>query len=514
MYPGAHAQTTPDKPAVIMAGSGETVTYAELDARSNQLAHYWRSIGLGPGDHVAILSENHPMFHVVYWAAIRSGLHLTAVNRYLSAEECAYIVNDSGSKSLVTTAAMADTVAAMAGAIDGCTDRLMLDGTIDGFTAYDDAVASMPTTKLDEEPLGNIMLYSSGTTGQPKGIKRSLSGTMVDDPANAGISMLERFLLGMDETSIYLSPAPLYHAAPLAWSAGVHELGATVVVMEKFDAVAYLEAVEKFSVTHSQLVPTMFVRMLKLPEDVRTGFDVSSLQCVVHAAAPCPVEVKRLMMDWWGPIVTEYYAGTEGNGLTFINAEEWLAHPGSVGKAVMGTIHICDEAGAEQPTGEPGIVYFEQETMPFEYHGDPEKTRAAQHPAHPNWSALGDVGYVDAEGYLYLTDRKAFMIISGGVNIYPQEVEDVLVVHEAVADCAVFGLPDPEMGEFVQAVVQVADGVEPTPELAEELRAYLREHIAHYKVPRVIDFRPELPRLPTGKLYKRHLRDEYLAGAG
>jgi long-chain acyl-CoA synthetase len=514
MYPGAHAQTTPDKPAVIMAGSGETVTYAELDARSNQLAHYWRSIGLGPGDHVAILSENHPMFHVVYWAAIRSGLHLTAVNRYLSAEECAYIINDSTSKSLVTTAAMADTVAAMAGVIDGCTDRLMLDGTIDGFTAYDDAVASMPTTKLDEEPLGNIMLYSSGTTGQPKGVKRALSGTMVDDPANAGISMLERFLLGMDENSVYLSPAPLYHAAPLAWSAGVHELGATVVVMEKFDAVAYLEAVERFSATHSQLVPTMFVRMLKLPEDVRTGFDVSSLQCVVHAAAPCPVEVKRLMMDWWGPIVTEYYAGTEGNGLTFINAEEWLAHPGSVGKAVMGTIHICDESGSEQPTGEPGIVYFEQETMPFEYHGDPEKTRAAQHPAHPNWSALGDVGYVDDEGYLYLTDRKAFMIISGGVNIYPQEVEDVLVVHEAVADCAVFGLPDPEMGEFVQAVVQVADGVEPTPELAEELRAYLREHIAHYKVPRVIDFRPELPRLPTGKLYKRHLRDEYLAGAG
>jgi len=514
MYPGAHAQTTPDKPAVIMAGSGETVTYAELDARSNQLAHYWQSIGLGPGDHVAILSENHPMFHVVYWAAIRSGLHLTAVNRYLSAEECAYIVNDSGSKSLVTTAAMADTVAAMAGDIDGCTDRLMLDGTIDGFTAYDDAVASMPTTKLDEEPLGNIMLYSSGTTGQPKGVKRALSGTMVDDPANAAISMLERFLLGMDETSVYLSPAPLYHAAPLAWSAGVHELGATVVVMEKFDAVAYLEAVERFSVTHSQLVPTMFVRMLKLPEDVRAGFDVSSLQCVVHAAAPCPVEVKRLMMDWWGPIVTEYYAGTEGNGLTFINAEEWLAHPGSVGKAVMGTIHICDESGAEQPTGEPGTVYFEQETMPFEYHGDPEKTRAAQHPEHPNWSALGDVGYVDEEGYLYLTDRKAFMIISGGVNIYPAEIEAVIAEHDGVADVAVIGVPNDEFGEEVKAVVELSDGVEASPDLADELLARCREVLAGYKRPRSVDFVVSMPRTGTGKILKRELRGPYWEGTG
>jgi long-chain acyl-CoA synthetase len=355
------------------------------------------------------------------------------------------------------------------------------------------------------------MLYSSGTTGRPKGVKRALSGKAVDDPTNVGIGAFERFLMGMDEHCVYLSPAPLYHTAPLVWSAGVHELGGTCVVLEKFDAVGYLDAVQRFGVTHSQLVPTMFVRMLKLPDEVREGFDVSSLQKVVHAAAPCPVEVKRRMIDWWGPIVTEYYAGTEGNGMTFITAEDWLEHPGSVGKTVMGTLHICDDEGTELPNGEAGTVYFEQETMPFEYHGDPAKTRAAQHPAHPNWSALGDIGYVDDDGFLYRTDRKAFMIISGGVNIYPQEVEDALVVHPSVADAAVFGLPDPEMGEFVHAVVQPAEGVEPDDALATELHEYLRGHIAHYKVPRTIDFRPELPRLPTGKLYKRELRDEYLA---
>jgi fatty-acyl-CoA synthase len=353
------------------------------------------------------------------------------------------------------------------------------------------------------------MLYSSGTTGRPKGIKRPLSGATIDDQNM--IALMFAGLYGMDADSVYLSPAPLYHSAPLIYSTGVQTLGATVVCMEKFDEAHALELIERHGVTHSQWVPTMFVRMLKLPEELRHRHDLSSLEVAIHAAAPCPVEVKRAMIDWWGPVLYEYYAGTEGNGMTFISSPEWLEHPGSVGKPVLGTLHICDEDGAELATGETGLVYFEQPVMPFEYHGDPDKTRSAQHPVHPNWSALGDVGHVDADGYLYLTDRKSFMIISGGVNIYPQEIEDCLVVHPKVADVAVFGLPDPEMGEFVQAVVQPADGVAATAELAAELRDHARAHIAHYKVPRVIDFRPELPRLPTGKLYKRLLRDEYMA---
>ena len=510
MYPGIHAIEHPDKPAVVMAGSGEVVTYRELDERSNRLAQLWWKQGLRPGGHVAILAENTPRYYEVYWAALRSGLYLTAINRYLSPEEAAYLVNDSGSTSLVTTRAMAETASGMLPLVPDCPHRLMLDGTVDGFEAYEEAVAAMPAEPLAEQPRGDVMLYSSGTTGRPKGIKRTLSGLAIDDPSNVGIAMLERHLLGMHENTRYLSPAPLYHSAPLQWSTGVHELGGTIVVMEKFDAEGFLRAVEEHAITHTQVVPTMFVRMLKLPEASRTGYDLSSLENAVHAAAPCPVEVKRQMIEWWGPIICEYYAGTEGNGMTFIDSPQWLEHPGSVGKPMTGTPHICDDEGNELPVGEAGIIYFERDEMPFEYHGDPEKTKSAQHPVHANWSALGDVGYLDDDGYLYLTDRKAFMIISGGVNIYPQEIEDCLIVHEKVADAAVFGLPDQEMGEFVQAVVQPAEGIEPDEAFEEELRAYAREAIAHYKVPRVIDFRPELPRLPTGKLYKRLLREEYL----
>jgi fatty-acyl-CoA synthase len=316
-------------------------------------------------------------------------------------------------------------------------------------------------------------------------------------------------LYGFSDDMVYLSPAPLYHAAPLRFSMSVQRTGGTVIVMEHFDPAEFLRLVSTYKVTHTQVVPTMFVRMLKLPEEERSGYDVSSLRTVIHAAAPCPVEVKRQMIEWWGPIIFEYYAGTEGNGSTIITSEQWLAHPGSVGRSSVGVVHICDETGSELPTGETGAVYFEQARMPFEYHGDPDKTRNAQHPEHPNWSTLGDVGYLDDEGYLYLTDRKAFMIISGGVNIYPQEIEDALVLHPSVGDVAVFGVPDDDMGEAVLAVVEAAPGVDPSPALARELTEYLRDRIAHYKVPRAIDFIDEMPRLPTGKLYKRVLRDRY-----
>ncbi|HLY78532.1 MAG TPA: AMP-binding protein, partial [Caulobacteraceae bacterium] len=312
--------------------------------------------------------------------------------------------------------------------------------------------------------------------------------------------------------TVYLSPAPLYHAAPLGYVTNVLGHGGTVIMMERFDPEAALRYIEQYQVTHSQWVPTMFVRMLKLPPEARARHDLSSHQVAVHAAAPCPVDVKRQMIEWWGPIIHEYYAGTEGTGATIIDSTDWLAHPGSVGKPALGILHICDEEGTELPVGESGLIYFEREQMMFAYHNDPAKTRAAQHPAHDNWTSLGDVGYVDQEGYLYLTDRKAFMIISGGVNIYPQAIEDALILHPKVGDVAVFGVPNDEMGEEVKAVVEPAPGVPPSEELGAELIAFARERLAHYMTPRSVDFIEEMPRLPTGKLYKRLLKDQYWAG--
>jgi fatty-acyl-CoA synthase len=314
---------------------------------------------------------------------------------------------------------------------------------------------------------------------------------------------------GFSADTVYLSPAPLYHAAPATFVLNVQSFGGTVVMMERFDPELALSSIEKHRVTHSQWVPTMFVRMLKLPEEVRRKYDLSSHRIAVHAAAPCPVDVKRQMIEWWGKILLEYYAGTEASGSTFIDSETWLAHPGSVGRAIVGVLHVCDEEGNELPTGEAGLVYFEREAVIFEYHNDPQKTRAGQHPKHPNWAALGDVGYLDAEGFLYLTDRKAFMIISGGVNIYPQAIENALVLHPKVGDVAVFGVPDPDLGEAVKAVIEPAPGIAPTPELAAELMSFARSKLAHYMAPKSIDFIVEMPRLPTGKLYKRILRDKY-----
>ena len=511
MYPGHHARNTPDKAAQIMAGTGEVTTYRELDDSANRLAQLLHDRGLREGDHLSILAENNRRYYEAYWAAMTSGLYFTTINRYLSPEEAAYLVNDSGSTVLITTAAMADAATKMLDLIPSCRHRLMIDGAVAGFESYEDAVAAMPSDPLPRLSKGEVMLYSSGTTGRPKGVKRALTGVEVHDASLSGIGMLEHYLLGMDENSVYLSPAPLYHSAPLMWTAGVHELGGTAVVMDRFDPERFLAYVEQYSVTDSQLVPTMFIRLLKLPEQVRNRYDLSSLKMAVHAAAPCPVAVKEKMIEWWGPIIQEYYAATEGSGLCFIGPEDWLDHKGSVGKAIVGTLHICDDEGRELPPGEPGLVYFDQETPPFEYHGDPEKTEDSRHPDNSNWTTVGDVGYADEEGYLYLTDRATFMVISGGVNIYPQEIEACFALHPKVADVAVFGLPDEEMGEYVHAVVQLEEGIEPADDLAEELRGYARERLAGYKVPRIVDFRADFPRLPTGKLYKKPLREEYLA---
>ncbi len=506
MYPGAHARSTPEKAAAIDAVTGATLTYRDLDQRSTQLARLWRAHGLRRGDHVALLMENNLCFFEVAWAALRSGLYITTINRYLPPDEAAYIINDCGARAMVTSHAMRETASALPPLMPDCTVRLMTDGVMDGWTPYETAIAEQPTEPLAQQPMGAAMLYSSGTTGRPKGIKRPLP----DHEVSGGMRSSERLMaFGFHADTVYLSPAPLYHAAPFGYTMGTQSLGGTVVVMPRFDALEALRLIEAYRVTHSQWVPTMFVRMLKLPEADRQRWDLSSHRMAVHAAAPCPVEVKRQMIAWWGPILLEYYGGTEGNGVTVIPCAEWLERPGSVGRPASGKLHICDEAGVELPAGEAGLIYFEQETMPFAYHNDAEKTRAAQHPVHLNWSTLGDMGYVDEAGYLYLTDRKAFMIISGGVNIYPQAIEDVLILHPDIADVAVFGVPNAEFGEEVKAVVQLAPRVAPSDALGQTLIAYARDHMAHYMVPRSIDFIDELPRLPTGKLYKRKLREAY-----
>ncbi len=514
MYPRVHAATSPDKAALIMATSGEVVTYRELDERSCQLARLFWDAGLRAGDHAAIFMENHPRYFEVAWAALRSGLYLTPVSSYLTADEAAYVVNDCRARVLVTSAARRDVAERIVPDTPGIELRLMVDttsGAPGGHEPYDDAIGRYPAAPLDDEPLGDLMFYSSGTTGRPKGIKRPLTGRHAREGSALLIPLLQS-LYGVGEDTVYLSPAPLYHAAPLTFSAGVQALGGTVVAMERFDAAQALALIERYRVTHGQFVPTMFVRMLKLPEEERRH-DLSSLRVAVHAAAPCPVPVKEQMIAWWGPVLVEYYAGTEGNGVTFIGSEEWLDHRGSVGRSLGAPLHICDEAGEELPVGETGLVYFDSPTgLPFEYHNDPDKTRGTLHPRIPNWSTLGDVGHLDEDGYLYLTDRRAYMIIAGGVNIYPQEVENALVMHPAVMDVAVFGVPDDDMGEQVKAVVQPAPGVEAGTELELQLIAYCREHLAAVKCPRSIDFAPELPRLPTGKLYKRLLRDRYWEG--
>ena len=511
MYPGDAADIGVDKPAVVMAGSGETVTWGQLDAGSNRLAQFWRAQGLCPGDHVALLMENHPRFFEVAWAAVRSGLYVTAINSHLTAPEVGYILDDCEARSLVTTAAKVDIAAAALLDAPRVETRLLIDATATGFDDYAAAVGAQPQTPVEDETLGAAMLYSSGTTGRPKGIFRPLTGQHPHE--EAGVALAVRYLYGGHEDMRYLSPAPLYHAAPMGFTMGTHGLGGTVYVMERFDPADAIDNIERFRITHSQWVPTMFGRMLKLPEAQRTNRDLSSHVCAIHAAAPCPVPVKKAMIEWWGPILREYYAGTEGNGATGITSEEWLAHPGSVGQPTGAVIHILDDDGHELPSGQSGAIWFESPTATsYEYFNDAEKTAGSRNTS--GWSTLGDVGYLDDEGYLYLTDRKAYMIIVGGANVYPQETENVLSMHPKIADVAVFGVPDDDMGEAVKAVVQPMPGVVGDATLAAELIAYCKQQLATIKCPKSVDFLDELPRLPTGKLYKRLLRDKYWEGRG
>ena len=497
----------PDKPAYIMAGSGEVVTRMQLEERGNQGAHLFRSLGLKTRDHIAIFMENNRHYLELCSVASRCGLVYTAISTHLKVAEIEYIVNNCGAKAFITSKALSGTALELIDKMPNVSARLMIGGGMEGFESYEMKVAPFPTTPITDEASGQDMLYSSGTTGRPKGIKVNYVDLPYGELIDSGKLVIA--LYGFDEETVYLSPAPLYHAAPLRFCMLNLYAGATVIVMEKFDAAQSLALIEKYKVTHSQWVPTMFVRMIKLPEAERTRYDVSSLKIAIHAAAPIPIPVKKKMIDWWGPVLFEYYAGTEANGYTQINSEEWLTHKGSVGRALWGKIHIVDEQGKDMRMGEPGLIYF-GEGQDFEYHFDTEKTEASRSPK--GWTTIGDIGYLDEEGYLYLTDRQANMIISGGVNIYPQEAENVLIMHPEVEDAAVLGVPNEEFGEEVKGVVQLRDGSLAGPEMEQELVAYCQSSLARLKCPRTIDFDDDLPRTPTGKLLKRLIKDRYWKG--
>jgi long-chain acyl-CoA synthetase len=509
MYGADHAKEHPDQPVLIMANSGEVVTYAEYEARCNRLARLFRAAGLERGDHVAFLMENNPRLLECEGAAERVGLYFTTINSYLAPDEAAYIVTDSKARIVVTSAAKREVAMQLPPLCPDVERWLMVDTDAPGppYEAYDDAVKGYDDSDIDNPMMGAAMLYSSGTTGRPKGILRPLPQITPAEAAPLAAGL--KILFGFREGLVYLSPAPLYHSAPQASVSVTIRLGGTAVIMEHFDAAQFLELIGKHKVTHSQMVPTMFSRLLKLPQEVRDAADVSSLECVVHAAAPCPVQVKEKMIEWWGPIILEYYGATEGQGFTFCTSQDWLAHKGTVGKPIIGELMILDDDGQPCPVGTPGTVWFRGATN-FEYFNDPGKTKESR--LDDQTSTVGDVGYVDEEGYLYLTDRKTYMIISGGVNIYPQETENLLVTHPKVMDAAVIGVPNEDLGEEVKAVIQVMPGVEAGPDLERELIAFCRENLAHFKCPRTVDFEAELPRLPTGKLYKRLLRDRYWEG--
>ena len=506
MHPHIHAKNNPDKPAYIMANSGEIVTYKELDERSNKIANLFRSKNLKSGDHIAIFMENNVRFTEILWAAQRSGLYYTPISSRLTASEVEYIIRDCEAKLIITSNALKHVVIELTGLINDISERYIIDGHLEGWNSLEENLNSMPTTPIEDEIMGQDMLYSSGTTGKPKGIKLPLKNIPIEQSED--LMQVVTGLYGTNEDTVYLSPAPLYHAAPLRFTMGVNYIGGTNIIMENFDAESSLKFIEKYSVTMSQWVPTMFVKMFKLPEEVRNNYNLSSHKCAIHAAAPCPVKIKKMMIEWWGPIIHEFYAGSEGNGFIACNSEEWLAHEGTVGKPIVGIPHICDDNGQELPIGEEGTIWFEGDSD-FKYHKDDKKTKESRHPSHSTWSTLGDVGKLDQDGYLYLTDRKAFMIISGGVNIYPKETEDALIMHPKVADVAVFGVPHPEMGEEVKAVVQPANMSDIGEDLEAELIAFCKEKISHVKCPRSVDFEEELPRHPTGKLYKRLLKDRY-----
>ena len=500
-----HAITAPQSAALVVA-DGDTVSYGRLYERSQRVAALLYESGLRRGDGVALVLPNRPEFFEITWGCQLSGLYYSAVNTHFTADEVAYVIADSDARAVFIDSSMAEVGSRILEANPGVDVHVAVGPGVGGWRSYSDALAAAGGAPPASD--GTEMLYSSGTTGRPKAVRRPLPKDGNGSWAQAVLEFALTRSYGMTSASVYLSPAPLYHAAGVNYTMAVNRVGAASIIMGKFDAAAALRLIETHRVTHAQFVPTMFVRMLKLPEAVRRQYDVSSLECVIHAAAPCPVDVKHRMMKWFGPIIHEYYGGTEGFAGTTIGPEEWLAHPGSVGRP-LARVHVVSDDGAELPAGESGELYFEG-GPDFEYFKDAAKTASVSN--ERGWRTLGDVGYVDEDGYLYLTDRTTFTVVSGGVNIYPQEAENLLVMHPKLVDAAVFGVPNDEFGEEVKAVVQPRDDVNAGPDLEAELINYCRTHLAGYKCPRTVEFDAELPRDPNGKLCKRRIRERYWRG--
>ncbi len=508
-YPGHWAAISPDAAAIIMAGSGDTVTFAMLESAANKGAQLLRRLGLQRGDSFALWSGNNPHFLEIAWAMKRSGLYMVPIPSKLTAEEAAYQANDSNARVFIVDATLKhapDSLDVLRELCPAVEHFFSLNGEITGVAPWQEACANMPDALIAEPSPGQIMNYSSGTTGKPKGVRQPLREGPFDTAPPFAPLMQHRYGSGPD--SRFVVSAPLYHSGPLNMAMAEQSLGACVLLFEKFDAQAMLQGLETYRPERGQFVPTMFIRMLKLPRSLRENYDCSSLEVAIHSAAPCPVETKRAMIDWWGPVLEEIYGGTENAGSTMISSEEWLRKPGSVGRASIGSIHICNDDGEELPGGETGTVYFNTGAR-FEYLGDAQKTHDARHPDHPEWSTFGDIGRLDDEGYLYLSDRKAFMIICGGVNIYPQEAEDILLNHPKVADAVVFGIPDPDMGEQVKALVEPLDWPPDAAELERELIDYCKSRLATLKCPRSIDFEKKLPRDEVGKLAKHAIKQRY-----
>jgi len=503
------AREHPQKLAVVCATTGRRLTYAELNARSIRLANALHDLGLRKGDHLAVFLDTHVRYLEIVWAAMRSGLYVTPLSRFLTAAEAAYVIDDCEAKVVFSSAAIGPATSGLQPIVGASVVCIALELPVEGWMNYDAFIEDQSDSAKFEAWRGDVMYYTSGTTGRPKGVLRPLGDARVTDGHPRLTATMLRY--GFDEDAVFLSTAPLYHGAPLGFSLAAQFLGGTVVIMDRFDAEQSLAAIERFKVTHSQWVPTMFVRLMRLDEASRWRHDLSSHRVAIHSAAPCPKDIKYQMIDWWGPILQEYYRSTEAHGMTEITSAEWLEHPGSVGKAVIGTIRICAEDGAVLPSRAIGTVFFERDSQAFAYFKDEAKTLSALHPVHPHWMTVGDVGYVDEEGYLYLTDRKDFTIISGGVNIYPQMIEDCLLAHPAVADVAVVGAPNTDLGEEARAVVQLTPGAQGGPDMEQELLRFARGRLARNLLPRSFDFVDELPRLPTGKLKKGELRARYWA---
>ena len=497
------ARATPDKPAFIMGASGEVVTFAELDAKANQIAQLLRASGIQTGQHIAMMLKNCREFIEVVFGCSRAGVVFTPISTHLKKEETAYIINNCNARLFIASASLADVATEAAEHAPELLRKFIVGGETAGFEDWQSAVASQPSDEISDQSLGVPMLYSSGTTGKPKGIFRAPQNTDLDAPHPL---KLVGAYYGFSDTTVYLSPAPLYHSAPLFYNTLNMTGGGTSVIMDRFDPEQALALIERYEVTHSQWVPSMFIRMLKLPEGIRERYDVSSMQRAIHAAAPCPIDIKRQMINWWGPVICEYYSSTEGVGFTLIDSEDWLAHPGSVGRPLTGVPKILDDEMKVLAPGEIGQIYFD-EIGRFEYFDEPGKTDEAFDTR--GWGTVGDMGYLDADGYLYLTDRKNFMIITGGVNVYPAEIEGLLVTHPQIADAAVFGIPNEEYGEEVKAVVQLLDHEEAGDALSGDLILWMKERLSSVKVPKSVDFMEQLPRMDNGKLYKRHLMDAY-----